>query len=117
MRYFVVHVAVILCTPGSDSINSDEVRPFLNAHFFIARMLTKLLPLPDCPPGDRAKHTIAGLKRYEWLAANASKVCDLKEGVEVKELFKQEMDICQEMIGLLPQKISRMHYLGEGGMI
>jgi hypothetical protein len=103
---------------GSDNINNDEIRPFLNANFFIARMLTKILPLPDCEPNQRAKHTIAGLKRYEWLSANGDKVCALKEGgATVQDIFKQEMEICREMIGLLPQKISRMHFLGEGGMI
>jgi hypothetical protein len=81
-------------------------------------MLTKLFPLPDCAPNDRAKHTIAGLKTYEWLSANADLICALKEGGDtVKDIFKQEMEICREMIGLLPQKISRMHFLGEGGMI
>lgn len=81
-------------------------------------MLTKLLPLPDCPPNERAKHTIAGLKTYEWLAANADKICALKEGGgTVKDIFKQEMDIVKEMIDLLPQKIGRMHFRGEGGMI
>jgi len=108
----------LLRPKGADSINHDEIRPFLNAIFFIARMLTKILPLPDCAPNERAKNTIAGLKRYEWLTANADDICALKEGgAPVEEIFKQEMEICREMIGLLPQKISRMHYLGEGGMI
>ena len=97
-------MSVVIFT-AADCINADEIRPFLNAHFFVARMLTKLFPLPDCAPNDRAKHTIAGLKIYEWLSAHADSI------------FKQEMEICREMIGLLPQKISRMHFLGEGGMI
>ena len=101
---------------GADSINADEIRPFLNANFFIARMLTKILPLPECPPNERAKHTIAGLKKYEWLVKNADSICSMK-GLLVNDIFKQEMDICREMIDLLPKKISRMHYLGEGGMI
>ena len=81
---------------GPDSINSDEIRPFLNAHFFIARMFTKLFPLPDCAPNERAKHTIAGLKTYEWLSTNADKICALKEGGDtVNDIFKQEMEIVQ----------------------
>ena len=80
-------------------------------------MFTKILPLPDCAPNDRAKFTIAGLKIYEWLSENTEKICALKEGLKLNDIFKNEMEICVDMIGLLPQKISRMHYLGEGGMI
>jgi hypothetical protein len=60
------------------------------------RMFTKLFPLPDCAPNERAKHAIAGLKTYEWLSTNADKICALKEGGDtVNDIFKQEMEIVQ----------------------
>jgi hypothetical protein len=36
--------------------------------------------------------------------------------VDLKDYFSEEMKICQDLVKLLPSKIDRMNYLGEGGL-
>ena len=93
-------------------ITAEEVRPFLNAHFFSARVLSKVLPMPDAPHYQRSAGHVAALDRYKWLAQHAPALCDRK-GVTIDDTFSEELRICKEMIALLPQKIDKMHFLGE----
>ena len=98
-----------------DMLAEEEVRPYLNAHFFTCRLLSKYIPLPGSSPGDRTKYTVASLHRYQWLVANAAEICEKKE-TTVDAQFGEELEVCREMVQLLPPKIDRMHYYGEGGM-
>lgn len=93
----------------------EEVRPYLNAHFFICRLLSKYIPLPGSSAPNRTKYTVASLQRYQWLVTAAPEICEMKE-TSISEVFEEEMEVCKEMVKLLPPKIDRMHYYGESGM-
>jgi hypothetical protein len=99
----------------SDLIAAEEVRPFLNAHFLVARMLSKVLSSSSEPPHQRTRFMVRALHRYQWLLQSSERVCEQKQ-VSLEEVFGQERALCREMIDLLPAKIDRMHYLGEGGL-
>lgn len=58
---------------------------------------------------------VCALHRYQWLLSNASIICE-KKSVTLNDVFGEEITICREMVALLPPKIDRMHYLGEGGL-
>jgi hypothetical protein len=36
--------------------------------------------------------------------------------MDINTIFGEEIQICSDMINLLPSKIDRMHFLGEGGL-
>ncbi len=93
----------------------EEVRLYLNAHFLICRLVSKMISLPSEPASERAGYFVSSLKHYEWLLKFAHKLCDQKQ-VKIDEVFTDEVNICQDMVGLLPSKINRMHYGGESGL-
>ena len=92
-------------------LNSDELRPFLNAHFHMARLISKISVPPDQPPAKKTQYLVASLKRYEWLVKAVPKYCALKE-IPIEDIFKVEFDLCKEMVELLPTRINRVHYTG-----
>jgi hypothetical protein len=94
------------------NITVEEVRPFLNAHFLCARILSRVLVSPTGDAQQRSQYVVAAMQRYEWLAAKTPSLCRAKS-VEVQEVFGDELDICGEMVRLLPSKINRIHYHGE----
>lgn len=100
-------------------ITLEEVRPFLNAVFLSCRALSKVvvLPsnLPSTQPRDRAFYLVQALRRYEWLVGFTKRICD-RRGISAQEVFEEELQICRDMVQLLPGKIDRMCYLGEGGL-
>ncbi len=55
----------------------------------------------------------------QWIASRlaefAPRICQ-RRGVDLKDYFSEEMKICQDLVKLLPSKIDRMNYLGEGGL-
>ena len=95
-----------------DLIGAEEVRPYLNAHFLCCRILSKILISPTADASERSKHLIAAMKHYEWLAKKAILLCEKKK-ILIRDVFEEELIICQELVELLPSKISRIHYLGE----
>ena len=97
-----------VCFPAL--LNAEELRPFLNAHFHISRLLSKI-GVPPAGSGDRARFLVASLKRYEWLTKVTPKYCALKQ-VTVEDTFKTELDLCREMVVLLPTRIDRVHFQG-----
>lgn len=58
---------------------------------------------------------VSSLHRYQWLLQQSPRICEHKK-VALEDVFQEESKICSEMIALLPSKIDRMHYLGEGGL-
>lgn len=52
------------------------------------------------------------MHRYEWLSERAVAICESKAAA-VQDVFGEELEICNEMVKLLPSKINRIHYLGE----
>ncbi len=102
----------VLCNScfASALLNAEELRPFLNAHFHISRLLSKI-GIPPAGSGDRARFLVASLKRYEWLVKAVPKYCALKQ-VTVEDTFKTELELCREMVVLLPTRIDRVHFLG-----
>lgn len=109
------------CTePDESTISEEEVRPFLNAHFLSCRIMSKVIVTPaflpaGSGPSQRAHYMVGCLRRYEWLAKFAVKICAAR-GVPVDEVFGEEHKICEEMVRLLPSKIDRMCFLGESGL-
>ena len=93
-------------------VTAEEVRPLLNAHFLSARVMSKVLPMPDAPQHKRAHGTVAALERYKWLVTFAPALCT-KKGVSLEDMFSEELQICKEMSSLLPAKIDKIHFLGE----
>jgi uncharacterized protein YchJ len=90
----------------------DEIRPFLNAHFLCARILSKIIVPPTEAPQLRSKYVVLAWKHYEWLAKKAVALCQVKQQ-DVQQVFGAELSICNEMVTLLPAKINRIHYTGE----
>jgi hypothetical protein len=78
-------------------------------------MLSKILSKSTEPPQQRTRFMVSALHRYQWLLQQSAKICERK-GVALGDVFEEEAKICREMITLLPSKIDRMHYLGEGGL-
>ena len=97
-------------------ITIEEVRPFLNSHFLCARVFSKILSPPVCNVSKAYDHVsdkllapyfITSLRRYEWLAKFAIELCSRKE-VNINDYFKEEHEICVEMVKYLPNKIDKM---------
>lgn len=101
-------------------VSEEEVRPFLNAHFLMCRIMSKVIATaaylpPNSGNAQRAHYMVACLRRYEWLNKFAVKICGLR-GLQIDEVFGEEHKICVEMTRLLPSKIDRMCFLGESGL-
>ncbi len=89
---------------GATSLDDGTIEAFLTAHFCIARLLGKRID-----PANRVRDAMESLMRYKWLLKYAPTILSkAPEGC-----FEREMAMCKEMVELLPQKISRMHYGGE----
>lgn len=97
-------------------ISEEEVRPFLNGHFLSCRIMSKIIPAEAfLPSNDKSIFLVACLRRYEWLAKFAPMLCE-RRGVNIADVFGEELKICNEMKALLPSKIDRMCFLGEDGL-
>ena len=97
--------------PDEAAMAEHEVRSFLNAHFFCARLLTKVLMAGETPPNERSMYMVAAYKRFEFLKNFAPglmerKQCDFEE-------FQEEFNICKEMVDLLPSKLDRINQYNE----
>lgn len=98
-----------LAPPDDSILPQEEIRPLLNAHFLMARMLSKVLSPPEESAASSTQWTVAALKKYDWVRSNAPPLCAKKQ-VAIADVFQQEYRICEEMVALLPSKIDRMHY-------
>ena len=79
------------------------------------RALSKYIPTSDSAPAKRSEALVFGLKRYEWILKYAPALCERKNLI-VDDIFSEEIQICKDMVELLPSKIDRMHFLGEKGL-
>lgn len=95
-----------------DLLTPEEVKPYINAHFYCCRMLTKAIPVGEEEGPARSRFLIAARNRYVWLEKEAVRLCKEKEQ-DLKKIFGEEHKICTEMIALLPSKIDRVSYLRE----
>ena len=98
-------------------ISPDEIRPFLNAHFLCCRALSKLMVQPgdSSVKGSGAEYLVLSLEKHEWLIKFGTKLC-LRKETNLQDIFHAEIQICKDMVELLPGKIDRMHFRGEGGL-
>lgn len=108
--------------PDEASITTEELRPFLNAHFLICRALQKVTHAasfapPNMPSNQGHVYFIAAsLRKYEWLRKFTKDLLE-KRAIKLEDLpFVDEYKICNEMVELLPQKIDRMCFTGESGL-
>ena len=72
------------------------------------------------PPGQKcntegSEFLVLSLKRHDWLLKYTPTICKRKN-MEINTIFKEEYQICKDMVELLPSKIDRMHFLGEAGL-
>ena len=93
-------------------LTDEEVRPFLNCHFHVARLLARAIHPASKTPGDAVKGLAAGLRGYEWLVKMAPAICEIKN-VNLEEVFGEEYQICKDFAELLLGKINRIVYQGE----
>ncbi len=96
-------------------IGEDEIRLFLNCHFLACRALSKIMSPVGTETKERSQWLVGCLRKYQWLAKFSRGLCERK-GVDVQAVFGQELQVCDDMISLLPSKIDRMHFLGESGL-
>lgn len=107
--------------PDESLISAEEVRPYLNSHFLSCRILSKVIATKAYwPPGPnegscKTHFLVSCLRRYGWLSKFAPKICEMR-GLNVSDVFREELKICQDMVELLPSKIDRMCFQGEGGL-
>ena len=93
-------------------LTDEEVRPFLNCHFHVARLLARAIHPASKTPGDAVMGLAAGLRGYEWLVKMAPAICEMKN-VNLEEVFGEEYQICKDFAELLLGKINRIVYQGE----
>ena len=79
-------------------------------------MLSKMIPSVESNNRERALFIIAALRRYQWVLSHAENLCKSKEA-DIRDVFKEEIHICKEMVDLLPSKIDRIVRLGESSVI
>ena len=97
-------------------LSPEEVKPYLNAHFYCCRMFTKAIPAGEEEGAMRSRFLIAARNRYVWLEKEATRLCKEKE-MDIKTIFGEEFKICTEMVALLPSKIDRVSYLRESPIL
>eukprot|EP00968_Pinguiococcus_pyrenoidosus_P023012 scaffold3504_cov240-Pinguiococcus_pyrenoidosus.AAC.32 len=95
-------------------LHASDVGPLWRAYFHIARMWGRTV---SPTPQQRVEVLSQALQLYEALPAFAQGLVeridkDEAEGVTVPGLFEQEIEICTQMAGLLPIKMSRVQHDG-----
>ena len=75
-----------------------------------------MVPPPDSLKlGSGAEYLVLSLKKHEWLMEFGTSIC-VRKGIDLNNVFQAETQICKDMVELLPGKIDRMHFRGEGGL-
>mmetsp|Transcript_50467 Transcript_50467/g.64671 ORF Transcript_50467/g.64671 Transcript_50467/m.64671 type:complete len:563 (+) Transcript_50467:706-2394(+) len=113
---------------GKLEIPPDELAVHLRAHFYVARLYSKLLPLAGSQGEDRVKGLKQSLEKYTWLRKFAREQIDLmpkkkptptllsdpnEPFIDPKTCFKEELEMVDQMVELLPIQISRAYYLNQ----
>jgi len=102
-----------------DLPSKDDFKPVFRALFHLARLYGQMSVYGG--PGEGAhKERIDGNKKsleaYEWIREFAAEQMERlwgrdEEGMEEgKEMYAEELGVCNEMVRMLPEKIARMHY-------
>ena len=108
---------------GTLEIPDDELAVALRGHFYAARMHGKCLTKARAAAEERVAPLKKSLEKYEWLKAFArERIAALPKVPRPKTLledpvwvdpagvFKDELDMVDQMCELLPQQIARVHY-------
>ena len=101
--------------PDESLISENEMRLFLNALFLSCRAMQKVIPFKESTNQQRASFLIGSLKLYSWLAEKGKVICQRKN-INIDDIFRSEIEVCKNMIELLPGKIDRIVYKGESGL-
>jgi hypothetical protein len=112
---FIIFICRFLWRHNSGLVAEEEIRPFLMSHFLSARAFSKVIADPAAPPRERAEYLVATLRRYQWLSKYARALAQRKN-IDLQAVFGAELNVCDDMITLLPSKIDRMHFHGESGL-
>jgi hypothetical protein len=102
------------------------------AHLYIARLYGKILPLATADAEARVADLKNSLKKYTWLKQFARERLSLlpKEKpkptllsdpdevwVDPALCFKAELEMCDQMVELLPLQISRAFYMNQSMVV
>jgi KIF-1 binding protein C terminal len=82
-----------LCTsPDESLLSDDEIRPFLNCHFLVCRVLSKILVPHTAPVPEQCRYLVQSWKKYQWLSTFASQLCERKQ-VDLAVTFGEEHQV------------------------
>ena len=85
-----------------DTFQDDDERPALIAHFYMGRLFSKLL---DFDVTTRLNNIKKSIDNYSFLV----EYCKLNP--KATEKVKSELDLCEEMVTLLPAKMDKIRSL------
>lgn len=108
-------LSAVCLDPDESLISESEMRLFLNAMFLSCRAMQKTIPLKESTNHQRASYLICSLKLYAWLVDKGKTICQRKN-LNIDDIFRSEIEVCKNMIELLPAKIDRIIYKGENGL-
>uniref|UniRef100_A0AAV1T9T9 KIF-binding protein n=1 Tax=Peronospora matthiolae TaxID=2874970 RepID=A0AAV1T9T9_9STRA len=100
--------------PPGKALCLREFRAMLMGYFGLANACGKILFLSDA-----AKivgfwcQSLAYYEAVTELARKYASICDAADGIELKRSLKSELNICDEMTRLLPEKIDQLVYNGK----
>ena len=80
--------------------DKENLRSILSAKFWIARLHSKLIVVN---PQAQVENTKKSLENYQWIVTYHKANPD-----DVEACFAEELKMCQEMVDLLPHKLTKM---------
>jgi hypothetical protein len=97
---------------GATVVEDEAADAYMTAHFCVARMLSRRI---GGSPAERLADTKSALARFEWILRAAPAVAPRSSQGGAGGgggFFAQELDMCREMVDLLPKKVAHLHYRG-----
>lgn len=89
---------------GATALDSGSAEAYMTAHFCIARLAGRC---PALTISEKLARLACSLNRYEWVAGHAAKVSPDEHNAAMP-FFKDEVDICREMMTLIPRQIDQL---------
>ena len=90
---------------GATELDGGSAEAYMTAHLSIARIMSRR----PCANADEKERTLlASMRRYEWVAANASRLAPEASESGGAAFFSDEVAICKEMTELLPRQIAAL---------
>jgi hypothetical protein len=89
---------------GATALDSGSAEAYMTAHFCIARLAGRR---PALTISEKLARLACSLNRYEWVAGHAAKVSPDEHNAAMP-FFKDEVDICREMMTLIPRQIDQL---------